>query len=58
MIIEVLKKRGNPQAYGKRSSIVKQEDKYETITELRVKNGFIIELLCKTLEIARSSYCK
>ncbi|MDY2575608.1 MAG: IS3 family transposase, partial [Bacilli bacterium] len=42
----------------KRFSLVKQEDKYETISELHKNNGFTIEFLCETLEIARSSYYK
>lgn len=52
------KKHRNSGTYGKRFSLVKQEDKYETIDEFKDKSGFTVGFLCKTLEIPRSSYYK
>lgn len=59
MVIEVLKKKNrNTGTNGKRFSLVKQEDKYETIKEFKDKPGYSIGCLCKILEIPRSSYYK
>ena len=59
MVIEVLKKKHrNTGKNGKRFSLVRQEDKYETIDEFKEKHGFTVDFLCKTLEIPRSSYYK
>ena len=49
---------GDTGTNGKKFSLVKQEDKYETINEFKDKPGYTIDFLCKILEIPRSSYYK
>ncbi len=58
MVIEVLKKHRNSGKNGKRFSLIRQEDKYETIDKFKDKPGFTVDFLCEILEIPRSSYYK
>lgn len=58
MIIEVLKKHQNSGTNGKKFSLIRQEDKYETIKYFNENKGYSIDFLCKTLDLPKSSYYK